>query len=263
MGERLELVKDGVCGVQSGRVWPVVRGRPVLFEGLGEPRVFGDDHISNALPERAIQLIEAAAPQLVLNLSAGGSERRFDHVVEAEFAVFRHTDVIADAHALPFEDETFDAVVSMNAFEHYHTPRRVADEIMRVLKPEGRVLIRTAFLQPLHEAPWHFYNTTRHGLERWFERFDTLDLQVSDNFNPIYALSWQMSEAEAALRREVSPADAERFLAASGRDLVTLWRDASKRDHPLWKSFFALPQPVQEQLAAGFEYLGRKPRRGA
>jgi GT2 family glycosyltransferase/SAM-dependent methyltransferase len=257
-GGRLLLRDDGLGVVGSDRVWPMAHGRPVLFADLGEPRVMPGEHVSNELPQRAIDLIEQT-PGLVLNLSAGGSARSFDHVVEAEFAVFRHTDVLADAHALPFADATFELVVSMNAFEHYHSPRQAADEIMRVLKPGGRVLVRTAFLQPLHEAPWHFYNCTRYGLERWFERFEGEDLQVSDNFNPIHSLAWFMSDAEALLRRELSDADADRFGAASAREFIALWRDPTTRDHPVWRSFFDLPRSAQEGLAAGFEYLGRKP----
>ena len=195
----------------------------------------------------------------MLNLSAGGTARRYDHVVEAEVGVFRNTDVIADVHALPFADGTFELVVSMNAFEHYHSPDKAVAEIMRVLKPGGQVLIRTAFLQPLHEAPWHFYTCTRYGLERWFAPFETLDLQVSDNFNPIYALTWQLSEAEGVLRRELSGPEVDGFLDATARDLVTLWRDPAARGSTVWKNFFRLSQAAQEQLAAGFEYLGKKP----
>ena len=74
-------------------------------------------------------------------------------------------------------------------------------------------------------TPWHFYNATRYGVARWFEAFETLDLHVSDNFTPAHALTWMASEAEALLRRELSPAEAERFASASTRDLIALWRD--------------------------------------
>jgi hypothetical protein len=68
-----------------------------------------------------------------------------------------------------------------------------------------------------------------------------------------------MSEAEKALRQELKPEDAERLLDVSGRELVAMWRDEQGRDGPLWKSFFKLPQEAQEGIAAGFQYLGRKP----
>jgi ubiquinone/menaquinone biosynthesis C-methylase UbiE len=199
----------------------------------------------------------------VLHLSAGGTAERFEHVVEAEAAIFRHTDLIADAHRLPFADEAFEAVLALNAFEHYRDPRRAAREILRVLRPGGRVLIRTAFLQPLHEAPWHFYNCTRHGLEAWFEEFDTEALRVSDNFHPGHSLAWIASECEAALRKRLSGAAADAFSAAPIGRLASLWRrpEDARNGEPLWEDLAALPQDAQEVVAAGFEYIGRRPPR--
>jgi hypothetical protein len=62
---------------------------------------------------------------------------------------------------------------------------------LRVLKPGGHVFIHTAFLPPLHEPPWHFFNCTKFGLQQW--SFEIVSLQVSENFNPIYALAWRLT----------------------------------------------------------------------
>lgn len=240
------------------RSWPIIEGRPVLSPELQIPEIKSADHISNDLPDVALDLIKNCTG-LVLNLSAGGSRSKFDHVVEVEYAIFRHTDVVGDAHALPFDDEVFEAIVVMNAFEHYREPRKVAEELMRVLKPEGRILIRTAFMQPLHERPWHFFNCTRYGLAEWFKSFETDKLHVSDNFTPSHSIAWLASEAEAALRGEVSSESADAFRAAPIGALIDLWRDPSKRQTPLWNDFAKLSQTTQEITAAGFEFQGRKP----
>ena len=128
-----------------------------------------------------------------------------------------------------------------------------------MLKPGGWVFVRTAFLQPEHETPWHFYNCTRHGLERWFEGFDTERLHVSDNFNPSYALGWLASEAEQALAKDVSTEAAQAFSSAPIGSLVNYWRDESSRAAPIWQSFRQLSQSSQAMISAGFEYLGRRP----
>jgi SAM-dependent methyltransferase len=155
----------------------------------------------------------------------------------------------------------FDAVIALNAFEHYRDPRAAAREILRVLRPGGRVLIRTAFMQPLHEPPWHFYNCTRYGLEAWFEDFETEKLHVSENFHPGYSLSWLASELELALRARMSDAEADAFLATPLQSVVSLWRapEATKNGEPLWENLAALPQEAQAVTAAGFEFLGRRP----
>jgi hypothetical protein len=63
------------------------------------------------------------------------------------------------------------------------------------------VLIRTAFLQPLQEKPWNFYNCTRYGFEEWLKNFETEQLHVSGNFSPGHSVSSIASECEAALPR--------------------------------------------------------------
>lgn len=50
---------------------------------------------------------------------------------------------VGDLYTLPFPDNTFDAVLSMAAFEFIHDDLRALNEMMRVVKPGGRVLIGT------------------------------------------------------------------------------------------------------------------------
>ena len=259
--QRLTFDETGnaLASVDGRRRWPIVDGRPVLSPQLSSPEIRSVDHISNPLPDNATEMIRNASG-LVLNLSAGGTAQKFEHVVEVEYAIFRHTDIVGDAHQLPFDDETFEAVVVMNAFEHYRDPARVATELYRILKTGGRILVHTAFMQPLHERPWHFFNCTRYGLEEWFKAFDTELLRVSDNFCPNHSVAWLASEAEAALRSDVSSQSAEAFSSARFGQFAEMWRDPSKRTGPLWDNFSRLSQRSQEVTAAGFEFVGRKPQ---
>ena len=48
-----------------------------------------------------------------------------------------------DAHSLPFADETFDAVVSIEVIEHVEHPEKMASEMARVLKPGGCLILST------------------------------------------------------------------------------------------------------------------------
>ena len=260
-GQALRLDAAAGCLVSEDgtRRWPVVAGRPVLFSGLPMPNVLPDAHHSNPLPASALALIrDAGGP--VLNLSAGGTAERLPNVIEAEAAIFRNTGVVADAHHLPFADAAFAGVVVLNAFEHYRDPRRVAAEILRVLRPGGRVLVHTAFLQPLHEAPAHYFNCTRYGLEEWFSAFDTERVFVSENFGPAYAVSWLAYEARAALDRDISTDAGRAFAATPVGQFADLWTDPAGRDADArWQDLQRLSEPSQEAIAAGFEYVGRRP----
>lgn len=63
-----------------------------------------------------------------------------------------------DGENLEFEDGFFDFVWCFNAIDHTPDPRRMADEIRRVLKPGGRLYFFVNFdnppLSPAHYALW-------------------------------------------------------------------------------------------------------------
>jgi SAM-dependent methyltransferase len=75
-------------------------------------------------------------------------------------------DTFADAHALPFADASFDAVVCLEVLEHVRDPGQVLGEIARVLKPGGKAWLSMPFLYPLHDAPFDFQRYTEFGLRR-------------------------------------------------------------------------------------------------
>ncbi len=75
-------------------------------------------------------------------------------------------DVFGDAGALPFPDDSVDAVLLLEVLEHLPDPRAALGEIARVLKPGGTLLLTMPFLYPVHDAPHDYQRYTPHGLER-------------------------------------------------------------------------------------------------
>jgi SAM-dependent methyltransferase len=62
----------------------------------------------------------------------------------------------ADARDLPFPDDEFDAVVSIDAFEYFGTDVQLLPALLRVLKPGGRIAMSTPALKVdpyLHDPP--------------------------------------------------------------------------------------------------------------
>ena len=57
--------------------------------------------------------------------------------------------IVGDSENLPFEDESFDVVICANSFHHYPNPRKFFDGVFRVLKPNGRLVLRDYTTNPV------------------------------------------------------------------------------------------------------------------
>ncbi len=98
-------------------------------------------------------------------------------------------DIYYDGSHLPWPDETFDSVVAFEVFEHLPDPAKSLQEIKRVLKSNGVLLITVPFLYGEHEIPHDFQRWTSFGIEKFFEDMDFTDIQVSKiNQTPVFAI---------------------------------------------------------------------------
>jgi len=88
--------------------------------------------------------------------------------VDIEVSGHSHTnskiDFFYDGKTLPFEDSSFDAVVSFEVFEHVFNLDEVLKEIRRVLKPGGKLLVTMPFAWDEHEVPYDFARYTSYGI---------------------------------------------------------------------------------------------------
>lgn len=65
-------------------------------------------------------------------------------------------DIQADAAKIPFPNNTFDVIFCGELLEHIENPTNVLNEIHRILKPNGNVLITVPFLFRIHGDPDDF-----------------------------------------------------------------------------------------------------------
>lgn len=218
------------------------------------------NHLSNQLPEQVLHLVKQTNGP-ILNLSAGGTDRKPRNVIEFEYKAFTNTDVVGDAHALPFYANTFKGVICMNAFEHYSMPHIVAEEIYRVLAPGAWAIIHTAFIQPEHESPWHFYNCTKNGLANWFRDFSRLEISVSDNFNPVYGISWILSDILYWVETMHGRDEMLFIEGLTVAELAQAWinpNDPGQKTTAAMRIIDKLPNEIKSKYAAGFQLIGYK-----
>ena len=75
-------------------------------------------------------------------------------------------DVYYDGKTLPFEDNSFDSIFSSEVFEHVSNLEEILNELNRVLKPEGMMLVTVPFVWNEHEAPYDYVRYTSYGIKR-------------------------------------------------------------------------------------------------
>jgi ubiquinone/menaquinone biosynthesis C-methylase UbiE len=237
--------------------FPGLERRPCFLDDAEPVTAVPAAHQSNALGAE-FEAILANGQEFVLHLGAGSTVKRYPNCIELERKILRHTDVVADAHALPFHEQAFDRVMGFNVFEHLENPRRAAAEILRVLKPGGSLVIHTAFLQPLHEAPFHFYNATEYGVRSWFKEFHVEKCQVSPNFTAPFMLAFLLSQVLESVEASCGKEAREAVGQSTLRDWADLWSDRSKVP-AVFQQLQNLPNEFQSRVAAGFELVARKP----
>jgi SAM-dependent methyltransferase len=195
-GSVLETVSEEVCGyaTQSTKVAGEDR-LPVAFERVS----------SNVYDVELEAWFDAHPGQLFLDLGAGLRREYRHNVVNTEIALLPTTDVLCFGNDLPFDDDTFEGAVSLAVLEHVPNPFDVAAELVRVIKPGGRIIVDWPFLQPVHGYPHHYFNATEEGARSAFEslqRVQDVRSYVPPWLHPIFALHWMVGEWYSRLPQE-------------------------------------------------------------
>jgi SAM-dependent methyltransferase len=73
--------------------------------------------------------------------------------------------VLWNGNTMPFENASFDVVLSTEVLDHVPDPEKYLAEVKRVLKPGGTFFFTVPFLMSLHEIPHDYYRYTPYALE--------------------------------------------------------------------------------------------------
>lgn len=106
--------------------------------------------------DRQDQPFSRDRPALLLDL--GGRESPYQRLargypvrwISVDIEKYRGTEIVLDAQALPFEDETFDFVLCTQVLALIPHPFRASEEVRRVLKRQGLAICTEAAIFPAY-----------------------------------------------------------------------------------------------------------------
>jgi SAM-dependent methyltransferase len=133
---------------------PYTGVRPEMPARMGELKV-------DAPEERAKEIMESDR----IRLNIGADRTQISGFLSVDFNEAVHPDVLAEATALPFEDDTVDEIYASHVLEHltWHEGMKALKEWYRVLKPGGQLTVAVPDITQIymlykHGTTWGDYN---------------------------------------------------------------------------------------------------------
>lgn len=96
-----------------------------------------------------------------------------------------------DLEKIPKDDNIYDVVICNQVLEHVRHPGKVVRELVRILKPGGKLFLTAPQCAGIHMEPFHYFNFTKYGLQLLFEE---AGLRV-ETIKPLGGVFWVLGKA--------------------------------------------------------------------
>lgn len=281
--QELSVLQISLTCRQCGKKYPVVDGTPVMIdEERSVFRIAGlarEDHFSDKR-ESVIRWMKGVLPGSTMNLRAderfaravellrskkrvcrglviGGASLGIGlmrllneqslELIETDVRLGARTELLCDAHDLPFEDSSIDIVIAQAMLEHVLDPHRCVAEMHRVLRADGLAYAETPFMQQVHEGRFDFTRFTHLGHRRLFRHFE--EIESGAVAGPGSSAAWAYEHLWLSFAR--------------GRRSWTVLKLIGRLSG-FWFKYLDLIAPQRSGVfdcASGFYFLGRKAER--
>lgn len=172
------------------------------------------------------------------------SEDKDIELIETDVSFGPRTQLICDAHDIPFKDGVFDAVIAQAVLEHVVDPYRCVGEIHRVLDEGGIVYAETPFMQQVHMGRFDFTRFTHLGHRRLFREFEEIESGVA--CGPGMALAWSYQYFLLS------------FFKAKPLRLLVLAFARFTSFYLKYLDYYLADKPGALDAASGYFFMGRK-----
>ncbi|MHC4616155.1 MAG: methyltransferase domain-containing protein [Planctomycetota bacterium] len=94
--------------------------------------------------------------------------KKYEGIKKNNTTEYGQIDYVSDISSIPVPDGSFDVILCTEVLEHVLEPIKALSEMVRIVRPGGRLLITAPLGSGLHQLPYHFYG----GLSpEWYKHF--------------------------------------------------------------------------------------------
>jgi len=112
-----------------------------------------------------------------------------------------------DVKNLPLEDSSIDCVIFTQVLEHIDEPFKALDEIKRVLKKDGILILSVPFIYQAHAVPYDYFRFSEYGLKKIMNdyEFEILEFHYQGYFGTtiisiINGFVWEVASKNKTIR---------------------------------------------------------------
>jgi len=108
--------------------------------------------------------------------------KKYKGIKKGNTTDFGQIDYVSDICKIPVPDNSFDVILCTEVLEHVAEPIEALREMLRIVRPGGRILITAPLGSGLHQLPYHFYGGFSPEWYRYFfDKFGCRVVEVTPN----------------------------------------------------------------------------------
>src|SRR5439155_6404012 len=109
----------------------------------------------------AFRLAPVEWPTIELGSGFAPLKQRLPDLVTTNVKPTPRSDIVVDAHAIPYPDSSLANIVAVDVLHHLADPARFLDEARRTLRPGGRVVAVEPYTSPLWTVAYRLFHHER------------------------------------------------------------------------------------------------------
>ena len=129
-------------------------------------------------------------------------DRGDDSFLQMQESDYKRPDIVSDIVSIPEPDSSFDAVMCVEVLEHIPHPVRALQELARLIKPGGDLILTAPFCSLTHGFPYHFVSGFgKHWYEKHLPAAGLRITEMTANGNFFEHLAQEIKRVDHVARR--------------------------------------------------------------